>query len=172
MPHNLKDTFGKNKYIDVIRNADICLIFTRLRTDLNVLKTCKINTDISKNSPYGCNEQDTVVHLLLRCRKFDETRSEFASQCEVPRHKLSNEHYMLKCILYLECSGNRVNVCCRFISKVYDSREKLRSQPMRCLIPHCVLRSLVMRILSTLYIYEQHECLCMLEYIKNSCIYV
>ena len=93
--HNLKDTFGKSKYIDVIRNADIRLIFTRLRTDLNVLKTCKINTDINKNCPYGCNEQETVAHLLLRCRKFDEARSEFVSLCAIPRYKLSNEHYML-----------------------------------------------------------------------------
>ena len=49
--HNLKDTFGKSKYTDVIRNADIRLIFTRLRTDLNVLKTCKINTDIIRTVP-------------------------------------------------------------------------------------------------------------------------
>ena len=51
MLHNLKDTFGKSKYTDVIRNADIRLIFTRLRTDLNVLKTCKINTDIIRTVP-------------------------------------------------------------------------------------------------------------------------
>ena len=88
VPHNLKDTFGKSKYIDVIKNADICLIFTRLKTDLTVLKTCMINTDISKNCPYGCNEQETVVHLLSRCRKFDEARSEFVSLCEIPRHKI------------------------------------------------------------------------------------
>ena len=93
--HNLKDTFGKSKYINVIRNADIRLIFNRLRTDLNVLKTCKINTDINKNCPYGCNEQETVAHLLIRCRKFDEARSEFVSLCAIPRYKLSNEHYML-----------------------------------------------------------------------------
>ena len=124
--HNLKDTFGKSKYIDVIRNADIRLIFPRLRTDPNVLKTCKINTDINKDCPYGCNEQETVAHLLIRCRKFDEARSEFVSLCAIPRYKLSNEHYMLKYILDLECPGNLVNVCCRFISKVYKSREKLR----------------------------------------------
>ena len=110
----------------MIRNADIRLIFTRLRTDLNVLKTCKINTDIKKNCPYGCNEQETVAHLLLRCRTFDEARSEFVSLCAIPGYKLSNEHYMLKYILDLECPGNLVNACCRFISKVYNSREKLR----------------------------------------------
>ena len=124
--HNLKDTFGKSKYIDVIRNAEIRLRFTRLRTDLNVLKTCKINTDNIKNCPYGCNEQETVAHLLIKCTKFDEARSEFVSLCAIPRHKLSNEHYMLKYILDLECPGNHVNACCRFISKVYNSREKLR----------------------------------------------
>ena len=63
--HNLKDTFGKSKYIDVIRNADIRLILTRLRTDLNVLKTCKINADINKNFPYGCNEQETVARTYI-----------------------------------------------------------------------------------------------------------
>ena len=124
--HNLKDTFGKSKYIDVIRNADIRLIFTRLRTDLNVLKTCKINTDINKNCPCGCNEQETVAHLLLRCRKFDEARSKFVSLCAIPRYKLWNEHYMLKYILDLECPVNPVNACGRFISKVYNSRKKLR----------------------------------------------
>ena len=124
--HNLKDTFGKSKYIDVIRNADIRLIFTQLRSDLNVLKTCKINTDINKNCPYGCNEQETVAHLLIRCRKFDEARSEFVSLWAIPRYKLSNGHYMLKYILDLECPGNLVNACCRFISKVYNSRKKLR----------------------------------------------
>ena len=92
MLHNLKDTFGKSKYIDVIRNADIRLIFTRLGTDLNVLKTCKINTNINKNCPNGCNEQETVAHLLLRCRKFDEACSEFVSLCAIPRYKLSNKH--------------------------------------------------------------------------------
>ena len=80
----------KYKYIDVITNADIRLIFTRLRTDLNVLKTCKINTDINKNCPYGCNEQETVAQLLIRCRKFDEARSEFVSLCAIRRYKLSS----------------------------------------------------------------------------------
>ena len=99
----------------VIRNADIRLIFTRLRTDLNALKTCKINTDINKNCPYGCNEQQTVAHLLMRCRKFDEACSEFVSLCAIPRYKLSNEHYMLKYILDLECPAYLVNACCSFI---------------------------------------------------------
>ena len=123
--HNLKDTLGRNEYIDVIRNADIHIILTRLRPDLNVLKTCKINTDINKNCPYGCNEQETVANLLIKCRNFDEARSEFVSLCAIPRYKLSNEHYMLEYILDLECPGNLVNACCRFISKVYNSREKL-----------------------------------------------
>ena len=73
----LSVAFQLPEYINAIRNPDIRLIYTRLRTDLNVLSTCRASKKQSRMCPMCNTESETVTHFVLHCPYFLAERNNF-----------------------------------------------------------------------------------------------
>ncbi len=65
------ETYSKSKYVECISNPVDRLIFTRLRTDINVLQICQGRYQKQERKerkcPF-CDEIEDVSHFLLKCR--------------------------------------------------------------------------------------------------------
>ena len=75
---NKGSEFKTQPYITLINNPTVREIFTRLRTDINILESCKSNIG---NSPSGgrctfCSTQDleNPYHTIFVCDKFKNIR--------------------------------------------------------------------------------------------------
>ena len=74
-----KTNFVRSKYLDIIRCPDIRQIFTRLRVDMNVLATSKVNVSVSNTCPV-CTRVEHVTHFILECPYFKQDRDKFVSE--------------------------------------------------------------------------------------------
>ena len=98
--------FQLAEYINAIRNPDIRLIYTKLRTDLNVLSTCHASEKQSRMCPMCNTESETVSHFVLHCPYFSIERNNF-HDCINPYSPYcwpNNESRKLSYILDLCCS--------------------------------------------------------------------
>ena len=119
--------YKMKKYIHKVRDPQIRKIFTRLRIDINLLKTSKSQGEQQNLICDYCNlEPETVDHFLLKCSKFETTRNRsfnLLSSFE-PEFLNWNDAEKLEYILDLKCSNTNIGVCCDFINKIYKEREK------------------------------------------------
>ncbi len=67
------ESYGKRKYLDLVKNPDIRTIFSRLRLDVNKLVDSKYRSYRSKNQAdnccFECHVTDDVIHRLFYCTK-------------------------------------------------------------------------------------------------------
>ena len=127
---SLKDGVELTPYITQIRNPDIRQIFTRLRIDLNCLVTCKTKkTFIQRDTCPFCHiDGESVEHFLLVCTHFHKLRIEFENSIRNVLYSYDNLslNSKLKYILDLHCPLEAVSSCCKFVSNLYKSRERLQ----------------------------------------------
>ena len=72
-----KDQFQISKYLKLIEDPDIRLIFTRLRIDVNALSTSKIRKNVLDNCPICGVESETVKHFITKCSDSKDERDIF-----------------------------------------------------------------------------------------------
>ena len=122
----LSDNYEIKPYIHKVKDPYIRKIFTRLRIDMNLLKTSK-SQGVQQNiiCSFCTLEPETVDHFLLRCTKYQNIRSQSFNMIASyePEFENWNDTDKLKCILDLKCSDTNVGVCCNFLSKIYKTRE-------------------------------------------------
>ena len=124
---SLKENFHRSHYLDKIKSPDIRAIFTRLRIDMNNLNSCRFRFRkvMSPDCPNCSQQVETVEHLLLQCKTFDNLRDTFIRKMVVkyPRFvQMSNDH-KLKVILNLDCPQENINICCNYVKDIYKARE-------------------------------------------------
>ena len=127
-------------YINAIRNPDIRLIYTRLRTDLNVLSTCRANKKQSKMCSMCNTESETVSHFVLHCLYFTVERNNFYG-CIYPYSpyfSLNNESRKLSYILDLRCPPETIRYCCKFIESIHIRRERFALWHMWMYMSTCI----------------------------------
>jgi hypothetical protein len=134
--YKLKKDFQMSNYLNIIKNPKIRNIFTRLRTDLNILNTCKTqtkkdnNTGTNVNCPHCPGVDETVPHFLLYCHKFHNYRVKYFKGISdnVSSFPRLNDDEKLNVLLNLDlsrCSGNALELVsntCNFVFKVYKER--------------------------------------------------
>ena len=119
--------YEMKRYISKVKDPQIRKIFTRLRIDMNILKTSKSQGEQQNTICDFCNlEPETVDHFLLRCSKFENIRNHsfdlLASSEPEIRNWIDNDK--LKYILDLKCPNKSIGICCDFLKKIYLEREK------------------------------------------------
>ena len=124
---SLKENFHRSQYLDKIKSPDIRAIFTRLRIDMNNLNSCRFRFRkvMSPDCPNCSQQVETVEHLLLQCKTFDNLRDTFTRKMafKYPRFvQMSNDH-KLKAILNLDCPQENINICCNYVKQIYKARE-------------------------------------------------
>ena len=123
--HILSNEYVVPKYKNEIRNPDIRLLFTRLRTDLNILATSRANKKRTELCPLCNNEPETVSHFITRCQVFVTERNNFYDNVIHVSPSLPNkcDNQQLKYILDLRCPPE-TNQCCKFVANLYARRER------------------------------------------------
>ena len=140
-----KDGMNMSSYITSIHNPNICIIYTRLRIDMNCLSTCKTRKRMLNgtlcNLCKSCDE--TVDHFLLNCKHFDDIRRPFIN--DVRKYTQSNLTYdqdrLLNFVLDLQCPPEAIPLCCKFVYKMYTKRETVWCNQMHILSIWCSLSS-------------------------------
>ena len=142
----LSVAFQLPEYINAIRNPDIRLIYTRLRTDLNVLSTCRASKKQSRMCPMCNTESETVSHFVLHCPYFSAERNIFYDCIKPysPYLSLNNESRKLSYILDLRCPPETIRYCCKYIESIYIRRERFALWYMWRYISTCVYISICM----------------------------
>ena len=122
----LAGAFRLPEYINIIINPDIRLMYTRLRTDLNVLSTCRASKKQSQMCPLCNTEPKTVSHFILRCPYFSAERNKFYDCINPysPNFSLNNASTKLSYILDLRCPPESIRYCCKYIETIYIRRER------------------------------------------------
>ena len=122
--------FSRKKYIDLIRSSEAREIYTRLRIDNHILEASqsKLNNSsdgICKNC--SLNSMETPEHFLLHCDKFHSERQKaYDNISDIDTgFNLMDSNRRMKYILDLRCPGECVNICCRYVTNLYRTREKL-----------------------------------------------
>ena len=70
----------QESYIYKIRNPCIRKISTRLRIDMNVLSTSRINKTIAPACPQSSREPESVLYFVLKCPVYDTQRNLFTDK--------------------------------------------------------------------------------------------
>ena len=124
--HILSNEYVVPKYINEIRNRDIRLLFTRLRTDLNILASSRANKKRTELCPLCNNEPETVSHFITRCPVFVTERNNFYDNVSHVSPFLPNkcDNQQLEYILDLRCPPEIINQCCKFVANLYARRER------------------------------------------------
>ena len=115
----------QESYIYKIRNPCIRKLFTRLRIDMNVLSTCRINKTTTPTCPLCSREPESVLHFVLKCSVYDRQCNLFIDKivsCS-PSFPNLNDVQKLKYIVDLECPPEVINQCCKFTAEIYALRE-------------------------------------------------
>ena len=131
--HNLTSDnleFSRKRYIDLIRSSDARETYTRLRIDTHMLETlqAKLNNSsdgICKNC--SLNSMETPEHFLLHCDKFNSERQKAydeISNIDIS-FNLMDSNRRIKYILDLRCPEECISACCRYVTNLYKTREKL-----------------------------------------------
>ena len=127
---SLKDGVELSPYITQTRNPDIRQIFTRLRIHLNCLVTCKTKKTLIQRDtcPFCHIDGESFEHFLLVCTHFDKLRIDFENSIRNVFYSYENLslNSKLKYILDLHCPLEAVSSCCKFVSNIYKSRERLQ----------------------------------------------
>ena len=106
----------------------LVLIFTRLRIDMNVLSTCRINKTIAPACPL-CSESwgpGSALHFVLKYPVHDRQRNLFIDKI-VPRSPSFpnlDDVQKLKYIVDLDCPPEVISQCCKFVAEIYALRER------------------------------------------------
>ena len=71
------------------------------------------------------DETETVGHFILRCPKYQATRSEVYKKLAVhdPRFSYLNDDDKLRYILDARCHEENLGACCNFLFTIYKQRE-------------------------------------------------
>ena len=116
----------QESYIYKIRNPCIRKIFTRLRIDMIVLSTCRINKTIAPACPLCSREPESVLHFVLKCPVYDRQRNLFIDKIvsRSPSFPNLDDIQKLKYIVDLKCPPEVINQCCKFIAEIYALTER------------------------------------------------
>ena len=138
----LSVAFQLPEYINAIRNSDIRLIYTRLRTD--VLSTFRASKKQSRMCPMCHTEPKTVSHFVLHCPYFSAERNIFYDCIKPysPYLSLNNESRKLSYILDLRCPPETIRYCCKCIGSIYIKHERFALWYMWRYISTCVCISI------------------------------
>ena len=107
-----------------IRNSDIRLLYTRIRTDLNILATSRASKKRTERCPLCHNEPETVSHFITRCPVFVTERNNFYDNVSHVSPSLLNkcDNQQLKYILNLRYPPGIINQCCKFVANTCVAR--------------------------------------------------
>ena len=122
----LHDDYKMKKYVTKVKDPNFREIFTRLRIDMNLLKTSKSQGHQQNDICLFCElEPETVDHFLLRCSKYQNIRMQMFTRISSnePYFSQLNETNKLCYILDLKCCKENVILCCKFLYKMYKQRE-------------------------------------------------
>ena len=126
-----KDSYSRSSYTHEIQNPIVRKVYTRLRIDLNILATSKVNSgkNMSAICPLCKSEPETVKHFLLKCCHYEQIRNKFLEDIKQISPGIQNEtaEHKLKYILDLRCPDEAITLCCKFVSNIYGIREKFHS---------------------------------------------
>ena len=122
--HIISNEYVVPTYINEIRNRDIRLLYTRLRTDLNILATSRASKKQTELRPLSHNEPETVSHFIIRCPDFVTERNHFYDNGSHVSHSLPNkcDNQQLKYIFDLLCPPEILNQWCKFVDNIYLQR--------------------------------------------------
>ena len=122
--HILSNEYVVPTYINEIRNPDIRLLFTRLRTDLNILATSRASKKRTELCPLCHYEPEKVSHFITRCPAFVAERNNFYDNVSHVSPSLPNEcdNQQLEYILDLCCLPEIIKQCCKFVANLYARR--------------------------------------------------
>ena len=117
------------RYITIVRDPEIREIYTRLRVDMNILSTSKIQGSGNSDVCPMCHlEPESVGHFLFRCEKYCDVRNGLLegikSQQNSSYFNYLHENDKLKFILSLDCPTEVIGKCCRFVHDMYKARLK------------------------------------------------
>ena len=128
--------FKTQPYITLIKNPTVREIFTRLRTDINILESCKSKIG---NSPSGgrctfCPTQDleTPYHTIFVCENFENIRQNaymnIKSIDPVFDQINMRPDDLINYVLNLKCPEESVRRCCGLVGDIYEARVKLSEE--------------------------------------------
>ena len=123
----LYEDYELKTYVQKIRNPSIREIYTRLRIDMNILSTSRIHGNQHDPTCFLCqSEIEAVGHFILRCPKYQASRSEMYEK--ISRHDSSfcnlNEDDKLRYILDARCPEESLGTCCNYVFNMYKERER------------------------------------------------
>ena len=138
--NDLKSTFERSPYIDLVKNPETRLIFTRLRIDMNVFSDYMRKKYIGTATCPLCNRgPDSFQHILLHCPYFKEKRDNLFQNIELqlPRWRYMDDDMKLNWIFDLKCP-NVIGSCCSYVHYIYTLRE-------RCVVNlwFCILKRVI-----------------------------
>ena len=133
---NKGSEFKTQQYIALIKNPKVREIFTRLRTDINVLESCKSKID---NSPSrgrctycSTQELETPYHTIFLCDQFANIRQNAYMHIKLidPVFDQLNmtPDELIKYVLDLKCPAESVRRCCSLVKDIYEARVKLSEE--------------------------------------------
>ena len=133
---NKGSEFKTQPYITLINNPTVREIFTRLRTDINILESCKSNIG---NSPSGgrctfCSTQEleNPYHTIFVCDQFENIRQNaymnIKSGDPVFDQNNMEPDELIKYVLDLKCPKESVRRCCSLVKNIYEARVKLSEE--------------------------------------------
>ena len=122
---DVKTIYKRSQYIDMIKNPEIRLTFTRLRIDMNIYSSYNVKKSIgTATCPLSYNGEDSVTHLLLYCSTFSGERRtfEYTMLQNSKRWNQRNDRDKLATVSDMRCPDSVVATCCNYIHNLYVSR--------------------------------------------------
>ena len=133
---NKDSEFKTQPYITIIKNPTVREIFTRLRTDINILESCK--SKIGSSPSGGCctfcptQDLETPYHTIFICDKFANIRQNaymhIKSTDPVFDQINMRPDEMIKYVLDLKCPEENVRRCCSLVKDIYEARVSLSDE--------------------------------------------
>ena len=138
--NDMKSTFERSPYIDLIKNHETRLIFIRLRIDMNVFSDYMRKKYIGTATCPLCNRgPDSFQHILLQCPYFKEKRDNLYQNIELqlPRWRHMDDDMKLNWILDLKCP-NVIGSCCSYVHYIYTLRERCAVNLWFCILKRVI----------------------------------
>jgi hypothetical protein len=115
-----KDTFGREKYIDVLNVEVFRRGFAQLRAGVSQLNAHRFRfnvDDVKKRCPFCATKIESTVHFLLHCPKYESLRRKYlAFACSV-----ADENLKLKRVFNSE-KGHEIIDIARYIKFAFSKR--------------------------------------------------
>ena len=117
--------YKRSQYIDMIKNPEIRLTFTRLRIDMNIYSSYNVKKSTgTATCPLCYNGEDSLTHLLFYCSTSSGERRtfEYTMLQNSKSWNQINDRDKLATLLNMRCPDSVVATCCKSIHNLYESR--------------------------------------------------